>query len=291
LDRVFVVLACGLLLASGVIGLRPLLLRLTQNASRRRDDAPLPHHWLSILDNSVPAIRHLSETERLHLLRASRELIATRRWEGCHGLTLTEDMKVIIATQACLLILAIPGEPFPGLREILVYPSTFVPRRVCDPRKWLHSSEPGRALPELGESWGNGVIVLSWDAVLQGAANPADGHNPVLHEFAHELAFQHDLTPPDPAILALRRGTWCPHVTDPERWQSVMEDSYEQLCGKVEAHTPSALDKYGAMNSAEFFAVATESFFERAMELRTEYPDLYAVLRTFYAQDPAGAPP
>ena len=275
-----------MLLTGGVFALRPLLLRLAEGGARRREDAPLPSGWLSLLDTSVPAARHLSEPERMRLLSASRELIATRRWEGCRGLTLTEDMKVVIAAQACLLTRAISGEPFTGLREILVYPTTFVSRHVCDPRKWLESSDPQRAVPELGESWSNGVIVLSWDAVLQGAANPADGHNAVLHEFAHELAYEHDLTPPDPAILAFR-GEWRPRVADPERWRSVMENSYEQLCGKVEANTPSVLDEYGATNRAEFFAVATETFFERAGELRTEDPELYALLCTFYAQDPA----
>jgi Mlc titration factor MtfA (ptsG expression regulator) len=283
LNQVLVVLGGGLLLAGGVVALRPLLLRWAQGAARRREAAPLPVNWLPVLESSVPVARHLSHADRLRLLHASRELISTRRWEGCRGLTLTEDMQLVIAAQACLLTLAIPGEPFPGLREILVYPTTYVGRHICDPRKWLQSSEPQRPLPQLGESWSNGVIVVAWDAVLRGAENPSDGHNTVLHEFAHELAFEHDLNPP---ILVLH-GEWTPQVTDPERWRSVLETSYEQLCAKVEANIPSVLDSYGATNTAEFFAVATETFFERAGELRNEDPELYALMCTFYAQDPA----
>ena len=202
-------------------------------------------------------------------------------------MTLTEDMKLVIAAQACLLTLALPGEPFPGLREILVYPTTFVPRRVCDPRKWLQSSEPERTLPELGESWSNGVIVLSWDAVVRGAANPSDGHNAVLHEFAHELAYEYDLNPPASVSQLVYHAEWRPEVKNPERWRRVVESSYQQLCGKVEENTPNVLDRYGATNPAEFFAVATETFFERAGELRNEDPELYSLLCTFYAQDPA----
>jgi len=192
-------------------------------------------------------------------------------------------MRLVIAAQACLLTLAIPGEPFPGLREILVYSTTFVPHRICDPRKWLQASDPEQPVPLLGESWSRGIIVLSWDAVLHGAADAKDGHNVVLHEFAHELAFEHALTPP---TLTLH-GQWRPQVTDPERWARVFEVSCERLCAKVEANAPSVLDRYGASDRAEFFAVATEAFFERSEEVRHEDHDLYDVLSTFYAQDPA----
>src|SRR5205814_8328798 len=175
LDRVLVLLASGLVLVAAVLALRPLLLRLSARAALRQQAQPLPPRWPSLVSESVPATRHLSDADRLNLRRASRELIRTRHWEGCQGVTLTEEIQLIIAAQACLLTLALPGEPFPGVREILVYPRTFVPRRVYDPRKWLHDDEPEHPSPLLGESWGNGVVVLSWEAVLEGAQNPADG--------------------------------------------------------------------------------------------------------------------
>lgn len=190
-----------------------------------------------------------------------------------------------IAAQACLLTLALPGEPFPGVREIVVYPGTFVPRHVRDPRKWLQASEPPsqRPVPLEGESWGNGIMVLSWDAVREGARNPGDGSNVVLHEFAHELDFERHLTPPplDAPVAML------PSVADAEQWRRALADSYQRLCGKIEAHAPSALDAYGATSIAEFFAVATETFFETPIQLAREEPDLYAQLRSLYQQDPA----
>ena len=274
MDRVLVLAASGLVLLAAVLTLRPLLLRLSARTALRQQSQPLPPRWLSLLDDSLPATRHLSDADRLKLLRASRELIRTRHWEGCQGVTLTEEIQLIIAAQACLLTLALPGEPFPGVREILVYPRTFVPRRVYDPRK--HPE------PLLGESWGNGVVVLSWEAVLEGAQNPADGTNVVLHEFAHELDFERHLTPSSPGFADMR-----PSVSDPETWRRVLAESYDRLCAKIETRTPSALNAYGGTNIAEFFAVATESFFEKPLELAREDSDLYAQLRSLYQQDPA----
>ncbi len=282
MDRILVLFASGLVVLGAVLTLRPLLLRLSRRDALRRQSQPLPPEWLSLLDQNVPATRHLGDEQRLRLLRSSRELIRTRHWEGSGGLVLREELQLTIAAQACLLTLAMPGEPFPSVREILVYPRTFVPRRVCDPRKWLQASEPQRALPLLGESWGNGVVVLSWDAVREGVENPSDGHNVVLHEFAHELDFERHLTPPPLDSLADMR----PSVADPEQWRRVLEDSYERLCGKIEAHAPSALDAYGGTSIAEFFAVATETFFETPVALAHEAPELYAQLRSLYQQDP-----
>ncbi len=281
-----VVIATGLVLTGGWFALRPLLLRIIKRQVLRQERRPIPAQWLSLLSASVPEARHLTDPERIQLLRASRELLTTRHWEGCQGLVLSEEMQVIIATQACLLTLAMPGEPFPGLREILVYPRTFVPRSVCDPRKWLGSSEPERPLPELGESWSNGIIVLAWEAALK----PVNGRNVVLHEFAHELAYEHDLTPTGllrPGLLggiAIKRR---PGVADPEKWSRVLQVSYERLCAKVESHVASVLDSYAATNVAEFFAVATEAFFGRPEDLKSEDPELYSILRTFYRQNPA----
>ncbi|HWC74352.1 MAG TPA: M90 family metallopeptidase [Gemmatimonadales bacterium] len=283
-----VTLASVVVLVGGVLAIRPLLLRLSQADARRRGAGPIPDRWLSLLNSDVPVSHHLQPSERVQLLRAARELITTRRWEGCRGVVLTEDMKVVIAAEACLLTMAIPGEPFPGLREILIYPTTFVPRHIGDPRKWLTASEPQRALPELGESWSNGIIVLSLEETARGNANPSDGSNVILHEFAHELAFEHSLTPPSTAALAFGRA-WDPQVSDPDRWRKVIQLAYDRICAKVDTQTPSVLHPYAATNIDEFFAVATETFFERSVELRQEDPELYELLCTFYRQNPADA--
>lgn len=279
-----VVLASALLIIGAAFVLRPLLLGLGQREALRLESEPIPARWLDLLHRFVPATRHLSDPARLKLLRSARELIRTRHWEGARGLALTEEIQLVIAAQACLLTLEQPGEPFPGIREILVYPRTFVPRQLRDPRKWLHSSEPQRALPLEGESWGNGVMVLSWDAVLEAARDPADGTNVVLHEFAHQLDYERHLTP---AALGDGGANMVPSLADPERWERVLQASFARLCAKIAAHVPSALDEYGGTNMAEFFAVATETFFEKPVALAREDAELYAELRGLYRQDPA----
>lgn len=282
----------GLFFVGGFLILRPIVLRAAQREARREGLRPIPPEWFALLQRSIPVTRRVSDQDRTHLLQASRELIATRRWEGCGGLELNPDMQLIIAAQAALLTLRIPGEPFPGLREILVYPHTFVPRRVCDPRKWLAAANPARPSPELGESWSGGTIVLAWDAALAGAGNPEDGRNVVFHEFAHELAFEHHLAPAGVTLQAGWGQLAQPHagVVDPDAWRRVLEGSYERLCAKLERRESSTLDQYAATNLAEFFAVATEAFFERAEDLVREFPLLYEQLRRFYRQDPASLP-
>lgn len=281
-SRVVVPLASGLVILIAFLVLRPLLLRLSRREELRQDSQPIPERWITLLDRAIPAAQHLDAAQRQRLLRTGRELMRTRHWEGCRGLTLTEEMQLTIAAQACLLTLKFPGEPFPGVREILVYPETFVARRVCDPRKWLEASDPERPLPLLGESWGNGVMVLAWDAVQAGARNPRDGNNVVLHEFAHELDFERHLTPPAPGASIM-----IPSIAQPEKWLRVLGESFERLCFKIESHAPSALNAYGATSIQEFFAVATETFFEKPVDLAHEEPELYAQLRDLYQQDPA----
>lgn len=297
LVQVLVVLLAVAGLTGAFLGLRWLVLRWVTARAARQAATPIPPEWLPAMQQRIPATRHLTPAQQQALLRCARQLIMTRRWEGCNGLALTADMQLVIATQACLLTAAIPGEPYPHLREILVYPTAFVARRVCDPRGWLGSNNPAKASPELGESWSNGVIVLAWDSALQGAADPRDGHNVVLHEFAHELASEHflvprGLSPGEFHNIAYRLApSMTPTVPDPQRWQRVLEESYEQLCASVSADAASELDPYGATNLAEFFAVATEVFFERPHELAAEYPDLYEQLQTFYRQDPGSSVP
>lgn len=227
------------------------------------------------------------------MLKASRELLNTRHWEGAGGLNLTADMKLVIAAQACLLILAVPGEPYPGLREILVYPSRFLPKRARDPRKWIVTSASERPEPELGEAWGNGTIVLGWDAALEGALDPSDGQNLVMHEFAHQFSYDHHLIPlsiSQDVVLAGNAGFGTfvepsPVVPDVDAWRRVLEESYDRLCAKGTA--PTTLDKYGTTNLDEFFAVASEAFFECPAQLEKEDGALYSQLVALYRQDPS----
>jgi Mlc titration factor MtfA (ptsG expression regulator) len=184
-------------------------------------------------------------------------------------------MQVIVAAHACLLVLEQPGEPYPSLRNVLVYPGTFRPRRFS----WTPSADAqNQEEPALGESWKHGVVILAWDSAEAGARDPNDGQNVVLHEFAHQLdaaGGQLDGTPRIPDATALAS------------WTTMLEVDFEHLVADAEAGTHGVLDHYGATNRAEFFAVATEAFFERPMELQRERPALYDALRRYYGQDPA----
>src|SRR5204863_1858260 len=129
----------------------------------------------------------------------------------------------------------------------------------------------------MGESWGDGVVVISWDDAVRGARNPGDGDNVVLHEFAHQLDAEDGVSDGAPILSPSALRTW----------GGVLSREYERLRQDAAHDRRSALDEYGATNEAEFFAVATETFFEKPVQLEREHPALYAQLQQFYRQDPA----
>src|SRR6266850_1672885 len=184
-----------------------------------------------------------------------------------------------IAAEACLLLLHLEGPCYPTLRTVLVYPHGFVPKSAG-------SRATGQVVPPpvrlMGESWGDGVVVISWDDAVRGARNPADGENVVLHEFAHQLDAEDGVTDGTPILPPTALRTW----------GGVLSVEYERLRRDAAHDRRSALDAYGATNKAEFFAVATETFFEKPVQLERDHPELYGQLRQFYQQDPARrAPP
>jgi len=216
----------------------------------------------------------LGEAEQAKLRDDLRVFVAERYWEGCAGLTVTDEMKVTIAAQACLLVLNIEHDYFSRVPSILVYPSSY---RVPTGRRGPDGSvnpDSGR----LGEAWYRGPVILAWDSVLRGGMDGHDGQNVVLHEFAHQLDFLDgyaDGTPPLSSREAYRK------------WHEVMTAEYQRLVQESEYGRARVLDAYGATNPAEFFAVATEAFFEKPLSLRQRHPALYEVLRDYYRQDPA----
>jgi Mlc titration factor MtfA (ptsG expression regulator) len=285
------VLFAGAALVGGAwVLLGPPVRRLVLGSVARRRAAPIPAAWRSVILRGVPAACGLTPAEQERLLDGVRELLTTRHWEACGGLVLTEDMRLTIAAQACLLTLALPGEPYPRLREILIYPSTFVPRSAADFRKWLDSSRHQPRQAHLGESWGKGTVVIAWDEARAGALNPADGRNLVFHEFAHQLDFELKLSPDELSGATLLGGMTAQRADTPpgpESWQEVLRESYDRLCNELAAGVPAVLAEYATTSEAEFFAVATEVFFERPAELQASYPALYTHLRRIYRQDPA----
>src|SRR5881398_52070 len=274
---VTVILAAAVLLGVGFLLVSAVLRRIRAGPLRLPSD-PIPDRWREIVDESVPLAGSLSPEERERLLRLVQLFLSDKHFEGCGGLTVTEEMKVTIAAEACLLLLHLEGPCYPGLRTVLVYPHGFVPKFARPPTAGGIVQPPA---PLLGESWGDGVVVISWDDTLNGARDPGDGVNVVLHEFAHQLDDEDGSADGAPVLSggALRA------------WGRVLSDEFERLRQDAAADRPSALDPYGASNKAEFFAVATETFFEKPVQLEREHPELYEQLKRFYRQDPARRAP
>lgn len=250
------------------------VLRRVPRGSLRLSTAPIPDGWRDIVERNVPLAHGLSVDERERLLRLVQLFLKEKHFEGSGGLTVTDEMKVTIAAQACLLLLHLEGPCYPRLRTVLVYPHGFVPRSARTPASGRIVSPPD---PLIGESWGDGVVVISWDDAVEGARNPADGHNVVLHEFAHQLDTEDSFADGAPVLPPSGLRTWT----------SVLAMEFERLRQDAAHDRPSTLDAYGATNRAEFFAVATETFFEKPVELERDHPDLYRLLQQFYRQDPA----
>ncbi|HEB90992.1 MAG TPA: zinc-dependent peptidase [Deltaproteobacteria bacterium] len=251
---------------------------LRERRRRRLLAEPFPEAWNEIIRRNVAHDAWLDEGERRLLRDLLRVFIHEKNWEGCGGLELSDEIRVTIAAQACLLILNLPHDAYRRVRTILVYPSTV----VAPPRPLRAFEVPTAPVqgprPILGEAWLRGPVILVWDAVRRTGRHPESGHNVVYHEFAHQL----DL------LDGLADGT--PPLHDREevrRWAEVCSREYLALRDRVARGKPSLLDAYGATNEAEFFAVATEEFFDRPVPLRTRHPQLYEVLQGFYRQDPA----
>lgn len=246
---------------------------------RRRQNLrgqPIPPTWRSTLTRSLPLFRRLPPQDQSELLRHVQVFLAEKRFEGCGGLELTDEIRLTIAAQACVLLLHRETDYYPQLSTILVYPSSYIvpgERHVEGPI-WEEGDQTflGHATDRLGS------IVLAWDAAKKGAANSSDGRNLVLHEFAHQLDFENYTTDGAPAL-----ATRAEYAT----WARVMSSEYKALQAADEAGWPTVLDPYGATNPAEFFAVATEAFFERPRDLRARHPELYAALGQYFRQDPA----
>jgi Mlc titration factor MtfA (ptsG expression regulator) len=243
---------------------------------RRRKIAsrPFPAEWLAILEKNVPLFARLSESDRQELRRHILIFIAEKEFEGCGGLRITDEIRVTIAAHACMLLLHRRTQYYPGLKSILVYPRAYVVDNT--PHLLGGTILEGRDV-RLGESWHHGSVVLSWDDVRRSAADIRDGQNVVLHEFAHQLdssGGKGDSTP----VLQSR--------TSFIAWARALGEDYEKFRRDIHENRAEVLDEYGAVDPAEFFAVATECFFEQPKRLQEVYPRLYDELKRFYQQDP-----
>ncbi len=236
---------------------------------------PFPPEWLAFVERNVPYYRYLTSDERAELRGHIQVFLHEKRFEGCEGLAITDEIRVTIAAQACILLLHRKTDYFPLMKTIFVYPRAYfasASRRL-----------PGGLVQEnvqtrLGESWQRGPIVLAWDNVLKSARDPDDGHNVVFHEFAHEL---------DSEFGRMDGAPQLPSNTMYTAWARVLSHEYRRLLDALETGQQHLINAYGATNPAEFFAVVTELFFEKPMALKSRHPELYEQFRLFYQQDPA----
>jgi MtfA peptidase len=249
---------------------------LKQGRRRRLQAQTFPRDWLATIQRRVLFYRRLPASDQAELLGHIQVFLAEKRFEGCGCLELSDEIRVTIAAQACLLLLHRETDYFPGLLTILVYPSAYMveeKRQIQD-----HVWEEG-TMTRLGETGRRmGSLVLSWDAAKSGAADPSDGKNVVLHEFAHQLDYENFAADGVPGLTT--RGQQL-------SWSEVMRTEFASLRAADETGIPTLLDTYGANNPAEFFAVSTEAFFERPCALRGRHPKLYAELQRYFRQDPA----
>ena len=248
---------------------------IAERRRRKLRAQPFPPAWSEILERRVPLVRRLPPRLRRQLEQQVQVFLAEKSFIGCAGQEIDDEVRVSIAAQACLLALERPAAPFPNLRSILVYPSAFAVERI--------RPEPSGVLQETrqvlsGESWSRGQVILSWDDAAMGAAIPDDGANVVIHEFAHQL---------DQEKGYANGAPWLGRRDRYPRWSRVMSEEFARLQHAIALGEPTLIHAYGATSAAEFFAVVSEVFFERPMDLAILHPALYAELTSFYRVDPA----
>ena len=234
---------------------------------------PLTDEQRAIVDRLVPLVKRLPQDLRSTLEGKMNRFLDQVTFHGINGVEVTEEMRLSIAAQACLLIVNSPAW-YDTLRNILLYPAAFLPDRGTHDGHLVHEPTHGA----LGESWAHGPVVLSWNDALQGGLDMSDGHNVVIHEFAHQLD---GLSGHVNGIPILRKGQKY------AKWERAMLDAFEDHTARLESDSATLIDPYGATNHQEFFAEAIVTFFEKPKALREEEPALYAQLQKLLALDPA----
>ena len=219
----------------------------------------------------LPFLNGLTDNERARLREAVILFLDQNSIRGGAGLELDSAMQLMIAAQACILILNLDLDYYRGWVEVIVYPDEFVPTiEYTDEDGVVHVDREAR----VGEAWLQGPLILSWADV----APMADGVNVVIHEFAHKLDMLNgDANGYPPLHAGMTR----------EAWSAAFTAAYDDFCRRVDRAEDTAIDPYAAESPAEFFAVLSEAFFETPHAVLTAFPQVYAQLKSFYRQDPA----
>ncbi|PKO80156.1 MAG: hypothetical protein CVU19_13990 [Betaproteobacteria bacterium HGW-Betaproteobacteria-13] len=225
--------------------------------------------WRKV-ESSLPFLEFLAFSDRLRLRELALDLLAEKEFHGAQGLELTDEILLGVALQASLPVLNIGLEAYRGWVGIIVYPGDFViPRHETDEAGVVHDYDD----EVLGEAWPGGPVLVSWF----GGHQPF-GVNVVIHEFAHKLDMANGEADGFPAL---------PARMSRRDWAAAFTPAYEKLCAQVDADETPALDPYGSENPGEFFAVASEAFFETPGQLHDTFPAVYDQLKSYYGLDPA----
>ncbi len=239
---------------------------------------PFPVQWREILENMVVHYGFLNSDEKTHLEQLVQVFMAEKNFQGCNELEMTDEIRVVISAEACMLLLGLSHDLFRKLITIFVYPSTVV---TAPARGGVFTQSPlieRQRTAILGQAFMRGPVVLVWDAVKKGARHPETGHNVVYHEFAHIIDMADGTVDGTPEL----------HSRDQYKvWAEVFSKEFLDLRKRSEKGKNTFLDPYGATNEAEFFAVATEYFFDKPVKMQKSHKALYDVLSGFYMQDTA----
>jgi len=260
----------GSLIIAYIIG-KPYWREFKRSLIKKR---PFKKQWRKIIQRRMPYFQYMPADLQLQLKQLIQVFIEEKRFVGLKGVEINDDIKVTIAAQACLLLLNRKTDMYPQLESILVYPHGFIKQQQNVHADGVHHTESSTLI---GESWSFGKVVLSWSDTLKGAQIPDDGHNVVIHEFAHQLDQETGHANGAP-ILGKNQNY--------DIWSKVLNDGFQQLRYKAQHGEPSLFDYYGATNPAEFFAVASEVFFEQSAAFHAEYPTLYNEFKAYYRVDP-----
>jgi len=231
----------------------------------------------AVITHNVRLAAHLSSDERTRLHDLTAELLATKSWEGANGLTLTDDMRVTVAANAAIPILAHDSWPYRQVKAIIIRPTaTRSSGRRAGPAAGTYTDD---TIGLVGEASPNtGPVALSWDTVVYESRHPHRGGSVVIHEFAHKIDMNDGYADGVPPL----RGTAL------DEWRAVFKDEYEH---REPRESDAVLRPYAWASPAEFFAVSSEVFFCLPVELSAAKPALYGALRDLYGQDPAARMP
>ncbi|HAV13244.1 MAG TPA: hypothetical protein DCX06_07120 [Opitutae bacterium] len=248
---------------------------LRSEFSRQPTKHAFKQEWIHTLKNSMPLYARLPPALKETLHQKITHFVGTTSFEGRDGLELSDEIILSVSAQACLLVLNHEDAPYPDLHTVVLFPTAF--------SSTIEAIEDDGILHETtvqceGESWEDGTVLLAWDSVNGGASNLSDGENVTLHEFAHQLDALDGDTDGVPILSC---------VDAFHTWATVLGEHCCDFLEKVMQGEVTVLDPYAATSPGEFFAVATETFFEKPHQLKAKRPSLYAELQGFYKLDPA----